>query len=159
LLTDQRKLFVQNAMSLNIATFDVGAAGPFSKLKLSQANFAKLVSKDPLPEQMRRGKTLFNSANSADQQYSMAGDFWMSCNYCHFDGFNFTNKQLMQAGLKDKFTNAVTGHVDVDKMIAGDPIAAYIDIIQKTQGGMGADSNGDNLTLVDKLKPPLEVGA
>ena len=158
LLVDGQTLYVQNAMSLDIAQFNTGPAGPFAKVKLENAHFADLVTTDPLTQTMRLGKTLFNNANMADNtKYPMAGDFWMSCNSCHFDGFNFTNKQLMQDGLKDKFTNAVTGHVDVPKMIAGDPIAAYLDIIQKTQGGMGSDSTNEAAAKVDIYSPGLAV--
>ena len=160
LLIDERDLFVQNAMSLDIASFDTGEVGPFAKIKLKQANFANLVSVDPLAKNLRLGKTLFNSANSAEfNGNAMAGDFWMSCNSCHFDGFNFTNRQLMQDARdsKDKFTSAVTGHVDVVKMIAGNPIAAYLDIIQKTQGGMGADITNEEAQLVDIHSPELSV--
>ncbi len=160
LLVAGRELFVQNAMSLDIAKFDTGAAGPFSKVKLTKESFAKLVSHDPLSAQMRLGKTLFNSANTADSpEYPMAGDFWMSCNSCHLDGFNFTNKQLMQDGKesKNKFNNAITGHVDTLKMIAGNPIAAYIDIIQKTQGGMGSDNTADKATPISIENPPLQA--
>ena len=159
LLIDGQELFVQNAMSLTLAQFDTGAAGPFAKLKLTQGNFADLVNHDPLPAQVRLGKTLFNQANSEkNKDHPMAGDFWMSCNSCHFDGFNFTNKQLMKDATKDKFSNAITGHVDTYKMIAGDPVAAYIDIIQKTQGGMGADpATSETLTAIDMLNPPVAV--
>lgn len=153
-----RELYVQNAMSLDVAKFDTGAVGPFAKLKLTQAEFAKLVTNDPLTKQLRLGKTLFNSANSAENaDMPMAGDFWMSCNSCHFDGFNFTNKQLMEDGKKDRFENALTGHVDVRKMIAGDPVGAYIDIIQKTQGGMGGDPRDDAPEPISVENPPVEA--
>jgi len=149
LLVKGQDLFVQNAMSLDLVKFDLGAPGPFSRLKLSDPEFAKLVSHDPISAAMRLGKTLFNRANTSDNpEYPMAGDFWMSCNSCHLDGFNFTNKQLMETGKKDRFSNAVTGHVDTVKMIAGDPVQAYIDIIQQTQGGM----NG-----IDADSPSVEV--
>jgi len=158
LIVSGRELYVQNAMSLDIAKFDTGAAGPFAKLKLSEKSFANLVSYDPLPAQLRLGKTLFNSANTAENpEMPMAGDFWMSCNSCHFDGFNFTNKQLMEDGKKDRFENALTGHVDVRKMIAGDPVGAYIDIIQKTQGGMGGDPREDAPEEISVENPPVEV--
>ena len=149
LLVDGTNLLVQNAMSLDLVQFDIGKPGPFSRLKLSNAHFANLVSHDPLAKQLRLGKTLFNNANTSDHpEQPMAGDFWMSCNSCHLDGFNFTNKQLMEAGKKDRFKDAVTGHVDTYKMIAGDPVSAYVDIIQKTQGGM---------TGVDYLQPSKTI--
>ncbi len=158
LLIDKQTLYVQNAMSLDIATFDTGASGPFAKLKLKQAKFASLVNKDPLTKMMRLGKTLFNNANTADYPDApMAGDFWMSCNSCHLDGFNFTNRQLMADAKKDRFNNAITGHKDAYKMIIGDPIAAYIDMIQKTQGGMGADPADKSTMLVDKLAPAESI--
>ena len=69
-------LYVQNAMSLDIAKFDLGKAGPFSKVKLNQAEFSHLVDADPLPEQLRLGKTLFNTANTREGgDFPMAGDF------------------------------------------------------------------------------------
>ncbi|MGF1696195.1 hypothetical protein L4C54_11040 [Vibrio lamellibrachiae] len=153
-----RDLFVQNAMTLDIVKFDIGKSGPFSKVKLAEEQFAKLVQHDPVAPQMRLGKTLFNSANMADSsEYPMSGDFWMSCNSCHIDGFNFTNRQLMEDGKKDRFKNALTGHVDVRKMIIGDPVGAYVDIIQKTQGGMGGDPREEEMPPVDVENPPLEV--
>ncbi len=139
LVIDGEELLVQNAMSLNLVSFDIGQPGPFSRLTLRHEHFASLVSLDPVDPLRRLGKTLFNRANTdADPQYPMTGDFWMSCNSCHLDGFNFTNKALMQDAQKNRFENAVTGHVDAHKMIAGNPVQAYIEIIQKTQGGMEA---------------------
>ncbi len=153
-----RDLFVQNAMSLDIVKFDTGAAGPFSKVKLIDEDFAKMVSRDPIAPQLRYGKTLFNNANMADNpDFPMAGDFWMSCSSCHMDGFNFTNRHLMEDGKKDRFENALTGHIDVTKMIAGDPVAAFIDIIQKTQGGMGGDPRETAIPAVNTTEPPLEA--
>ncbi len=63
----------------------------------------------------------------------------------------------MEDGKKDRFSNALTGHVDVRKMIAGDPVGAYIDIIQKTQGGMGGDPREEALPPVNVETPPLEA--
>jgi len=159
-LISGQELYVQKAMSLDISEFDIGKPGPFSKVKLKTAEFAALVSEDPVTPQMRLGKTLFNSANTAEGgEYPVAGDFWMSCNSCHLDGFNFTNRYLMQDGkdAKDRFENALTGHVDVIKMVVGDPVAAYVDIIQKTQGGLGGDPRDGKPELVDLTDVPVEV--
>ncbi|MCP5077123.1 MAG: hypothetical protein GY951_03590, partial [Psychromonas sp.] len=88
LLISEQNLYVQKAMSLDISQFDIGKPGPFSKVKVTNADFAQLVKQDPVLPQMRLGKTLFNSANTAKGgQYPVAGDFWMSCNSCHIDGF------------------------------------------------------------------------
>ena len=160
LLISGQELYVQKAMSLDISLFDIGKPGPFSKVKVKKAEFAPLVKQDPVPEQMRLGKTLFNSANTAEGgEFPIAGDFWMSCNSCHIDGFNFTNRYLMQDGrdAKDRFENAVTGHVDVIKMVVGDPVAAYVDMIQKTQGGLGGDPREGKPELVDPMNVPVEV--
>ncbi|GLQ32475.1 multiheme c-type cytochrome [Litoribrevibacter albus] len=143
-----RDLFVQQAMTLDLAKFDLGKGGAFSKVSLQDEQFAQLVATDPLSPQQRLGKALFNSANSDQYSPAMAGDFWMSCDSCHIDGFNFTNRFLLKDGQKDKYQNAITGHVNVRKMIAGDPVGAYIDIIQKTQGGMDS---------VDPDQPGIDV--
>jgi YVTN family beta-propeller protein len=151
-------LYVQNAMSHDLVSFDIGGQGPFAKVKLANAQFAKLISQDPVSAELRLGKTLFNLANSDKLASSaMAGDFWMSCNSCHFDGFNFTNKYLMADGTKEVKENALTGHVGLPNMIAGSPIEAYIDMIQKTQGGMGADPKKPELPKIDPKAPPAEV--
>ncbi len=158
LLIEGQDLFVQNAMSLDLVKFNTGAPGPFGKAKPVKPDFASLVGNDPLTGDMRLGKTLFNNANPTDYpDFPMTGDFWMSCNSCHFDGFNFTNRQLMQDGKKDRFDNALTGHSDVHKMIAGDPVGAYIDIIQKTQGGMGANPVTPEAEKVNIDNPPQEA--
>ncbi|MRI32799.1 hypothetical protein EOPP23_07355 [Endozoicomonas sp. OPT23] len=158
LLINGDDLFVQNAMSLNLVKFTTGGQGPFAKAKVKNKDFSTLVSKDPLSPEVRLGKTLFNSGNTLDNpEYPMAGDFWMSCNSCHFDGFNFTNKQLMADGQKDKKVNALTGHRDVVKMIAGDPVGAYVDMVQKTQGGMGANPAFSDVEKIDVNNPPTEV--
>ncbi len=158
LLINNDDLFVQNAMSLNLVKFNTGGPGPFGKAKVLDKDFAKLVNKDPLTPEVRLGKTLFNSGNSLDSpEFPMAGDFWMSCNSCHFDGFNFTNKQLMADGRKDKKVDALTGHRDLVKMIAGNPVGAYIKMIQNTQGGMGANPAFPEVQKVDFNNPPTEV--
>ncbi len=158
LITVNGTLYVQNAMSLDLVTFDISANGPFARVKLKNNAFAKLVNKDPLPPELRLGKTLFNNGNSDKYPTSpMAGDFWMSCNSCHLDGFNFTNKYLLADGAKDVSKNALTGHVDLPKMIAGSPIEAYISMIQTTQGGMGSDPAKPEITRVDPKAPSTEI--
>ena len=153
LVAAQSDLFVQNAMSLDLVRFDIGKPSPFSRLTLADAQFARLVALDPLPEQIRLGKTLFNQANTDDDpEHPMAGDFWMSCQSCHLDGFNFANRQLMQAAKKNRFDNATTGHISIPGMFAGKPIAASIDLIQKTQGGMpGIDPHQPGKELTKKM--------
>ncbi|MBL0708754.1 MAG: hypothetical protein JJW00_06900 [Sulfurimonas sp.] len=79
----------------------------------------------------------------------MAGDFWMSCSSCHFEGFNFTNGFLFESTkLQDKSKKANIGHDRLDGFISKAPLADYIRIIQDTQGGMGFDEKA-NIPLVD----------
>ncbi|WP_232784206.1 multiheme c-type cytochrome [Moritella sp. Urea-trap-13] len=158
LMSKGNTLYVQNAMSHDLVSFDISGQGPFAKVKLANAQFAKLINRDPIAPELRLGKTLFNLANSEKfENTAMAGDFWMSCNSCHLDGFNFTNKYLLADGTKNVKENAMTGHVGLASMIAGDPIEAYIDMIQKTQGGMGTDPKRPELPKVDPKSPSVEI--
>ncbi|OMH39110.1 cytochrome D1 domain-containing protein [Motiliproteus sp. MSK22-1] len=148
-------IYVQNAVSQDITKIDNGGNSTFARATVKNHPFYKTVKNDPLSPQQRLGVQLFNNGNSdkfADGP--MAGDFWMSCNSCHLDGFNFTNRFLMADGRtgKNKFEDAVTGHRDIIKMFAGAPESALADVIQKTQGGMGADDGNQEL---DPINPQL----
>ena len=89
----------------------------------------------------------------------MAGDFWMSCDSCHVDGFNFTNRYLMAAGDANPHgpnrspNGAITGHDNLKHMVGGDFIGDYIRMIQNTQGGLGEDTR-DQARPVDPDHPP-----
>ena len=161
LVVDADDIYVQNAMSLNLVKLSRGGRSAFSRVKLANDNFATLVTKDPLLGDLRRGKTLFNSANSDDfPKTPMAGDFWMSCQSCHLDGFNFTNGYLYRASPIDKYQDAVVGHRGLNNMIAGDHaedfVGDYLRIIRQTQGGMGADERDGALDVQPKA-PDLET--
>ncbi len=88
----------------------------------------------------------------------MAGDNWMSCNSCHLDGFNFTNRYLMAAHRQQSGDNAINGHANLANMVAGDFIGEYLRMTQQTQGGMGHDTR-DGAEAVDPAKPQPEVKA
>lgn len=134
-------IYVQNAMSLDMSRLDAGEPGPFSTVELAAATFARLVDNDPLPAPKRRGLRLFHSANTNDfPQSPMAGDFWMSCQSCHVDGFNFTNGYLFRDTTLDKAAQAMPGHINLATMVAGDFVGDYLRMIRDTQGGMGADT-------------------
>lgn len=150
-----RDIYVQNAMSLDINRLDAGEPGPFATVELAQEKFAALVSKDPLPEPYRRGLRLFNSANTDDfPETPMAGDFWMSCQSCHVDGFNFTNGALLRDTPLDKFADAVPGHRNMKTMVGGDFVGDYLRMVRDTQGGMGADTRfGTPVTDPDSPSP------
>lgn len=154
------RLYVQNAMSQDVSLLDASEKGPFARVKIQQAQLFKTVDIDPLSPELRAGTQLFHSANTDDfPEFPMTGDFWMSCNSCHLDGFNFTNRYLIEDGKagKDRFMDSVTGHQGVIKMIAGNPSAALAEIIQKTQGGLGADPQQENIKPVDPHKLPETV--
>jgi len=150
-------IFIQNAMSLDITQMTRGGEGPFARAKLVKPVFAKLVENDPLDPQLRRGKALFMSGNTNDDtDYPMAGDFWMSCQSCHLDGFNFTTGYMFRDTPTDKYDNALIGHQKLGNMVAGDFAGDYVRIIQETQGGMGFDER-DGAKKVDPAKLPEKV--
>jgi DNA-binding beta-propeller fold protein YncE len=154
---EAEKILVQNAISLDIDAI-APAVGSFGKAQVEQASIYKTVSRETQSElanqSQHRGNRLFNSANNNDNsQLPMAGDFWMSCNSCHLDGFNFTNKYLVENRGEDKYKNAILGHGRLNKMIVGDFLGDYLRIIQDTQGGMGHDVR-DGAIVVDPSSAP-----
>ncbi|MBP1933807.1 beta-propeller fold lactonase family protein [Ammoniphilus resinae] len=80
---DGNELFIHNAMSHDLAFIQTNADDPYGEVTLDADNL-KLVAKDPLPPLVRKGKTIFNSANS--DEYPITGNNWMSCVSCHSDG-------------------------------------------------------------------------
>ncbi|MCW9035132.1 MAG: hypothetical protein OQJ97_12995 [Rhodospirillales bacterium] len=157
LVVSRQDIFVQNAMSLDLVKLNRGGEGPFSRVKLAKSEFSQLVEKDPIPAALRRGKTTFNSGNTdKSKQFPIAGDFWMSCQSCHVDGFNFTNGYLYNSTPTDIYKNAVIGHKDLSKMVAGDFVGDYLRIIQGTQGGMGHDPR-DGADKPNLDKPPKNI--
>jgi DNA-binding beta-propeller fold protein YncE len=155
-------IYVQNAMSQNIDLI-VQQKASFFQAEVKQKALFNTVESDPVKPAKRRGAKLFNLANNnKNPEFPMAGDFWMSCNSCHLDGFNFTNRYLVENRGEDKYTNAILGHGNLNKMIVGDFLVDYLRIIQDTQGGMGGDKR-DGAMVVDpnsiltrsELKPAL----
>jgi len=157
IVVSDQDIYVQNAMSLDITKMSRGGTGPFARAKLVEPSFAKLIEKDPMLAAQRRGKTLFMSGNTTeDKDYPIAGDFWMSCQSCHVDGFNFTTGYLFRDSKVEKYENARIGHQKLGTMIAGDFAQDYVRIIRDTQGGMGGDLR-DGATDVDPEKMPNSV--
>lgn len=135
-------LYVQNAMSLDLSHFRREGNGPFARLALVKERFAETVANDPRAGSLRQGARLFYSGNTDDfPQTPMTGNFWMSCQSCHVDGFNFTNQYLFRdTPLPDKGQNVLIGHRHLDSMIAGNFVSDYVRILRDTQGGMGFDT-------------------
>ncbi len=138
-------IYVQNAARLDMTLLDSGGSHPFARVTVNKDSFSKVVQKDPLSKKLRLGKTLFNNGNTNTHKNTpMAGDFWMSCNSCHFEGFNFTNGFLFEDTKLDKHSDASIGHDNVDKgYISKSPLADYVRIARDTQGGMGADEKAE----------------
>ncbi|MDH2431483.1 YncE family protein [Pokkaliibacter sp. MBI-7] len=157
IVIDGDTLFVQNAQSLDVSRLNAGGGGTFARATVSDDHFALLVTKDAAAPDLRRGIRFFNLGNTfANKDYPMAGDNWMSCQSCHLDGFNFTNKYLQQAHAMAPADNALTGHENMMHMVSGDFLSEYIRMVQLTQGGFGADDR-DGARPVDPTQPPAEV--
>lgn len=151
-------LLVHNAMSRDLTRLYRGDDSPFARVRVGDPVWAR-TGPDRLNQNQRAGARLFHSGSTAkDSRYPMTGDFWMSCNSCHLDGFNFTNRYLMDAHQQPYADNAMTGHQRLENMIAGNFISDFIRIIQDTQGGMGHDQR-DGAEAVDPEQPPQVVAA
>ncbi|MCP9484092.1 hypothetical protein NNA36_19190 [Shimia sp. CNT1-13L.2] len=154
LVVGQDGLFVQNAMSLDLTRLKENDGS----IVVDRSVFSDLVETDPVEPEVRAGETLFHTGNTdRHSDFPMTGDYWMSCQSCHVDGFNFTNSYLFEDTAIDKYRYARIGHGNLAAMIAGDFIGDYVRIIQGTQGGMGHDGEGE-AEFVDAYDPPAEVG-
>ena len=159
---DNENIYVQNGATLDMSLLGSGGDHPFARVTLQKESFSKLVEKDPLPSAIREGKRAFNNANSDfNRLIPMSGDFWMSCNSCHFEGFNFTNRFLFKDTKLDKSKKTAIGHENLNGFISKTPLADYVRIARDTQGGMGADikaeitpANPDNMST--ELKKKME---
>lgn len=151
------ELFVQNGATLDLSRVDSGGNNPFATLSLKDRSFIKLLKSDPLAKNIREGKNLFNNGNSNfNKNYPMSGDFWMSCNSCHLDGFNSTNRYLFLDTKLDKFKKATIGHENISHFLTKTTLADFIKIARDTQGGMGADEKA-GIVKIDESNPPQEL--
>lgn len=151
LAIDGRDIFVQNAMSHELVRVDRGNTA--HEVSVADANFARTIRKDPLTPNRRLGARLFHSGNNDDfPNFPPTGNFRMSCASCHLDGFNFTNRYLMQAHGESEYNDAISGHAGLKTLIASDFTGDYLRIFQQTQGGMGQDSS-DGAVTVDPDQP------
>ena len=73
LSADGRRAYVHNALSNDVSMIDTRSLRELTRVKPTP---------DGLPDEIQRGKILFNSARSR----SMALDCWISCASCHPDG-------------------------------------------------------------------------
>lgn len=160
ILSDGEKIYVQNAMSLDITEIDTGGGGPFAEMQVTKKSFAPLSQKDRLDPNLRRGLRIFHLAKTdAFPKTPVAGTNWMSCSSCHLDGFNYTNGQLLRDTVRDDTVFAPMGHASIEKFVAGDVAGDYIRMIQNTQGGFGADTRFPDVAKVDPAAPSKIVAA
>lgn len=154
---DGKDIYVQNAMSLDITRLYSGGNGSFARVRVKDAVFAKVVKDDPMDKEMRLGKTLFNLANSDKYENNpMTGDFWMACASCHYEGFNGTNRFIINDATIDNTKDAVRGHRNLDSFFTRNFISDYVKIIKQTQGGYLANES-KNIQEVDGQNPSDEV--
>jgi len=160
IFVEENSLWVQQAQQGQLSEFSTAQNSRLERVRLLNASWAQLVvdaASDTSPNPLAQGRALFHSARTdADPNYPIAGDFWMSCNSCHLDGFNFTNRYLMDAFKLDKKQEARGGHKQLSNMISGAPVKDLIQIIQDTQGGLGHDQR-DGALMVDPNNPPPQV--
>jgi len=147
LLLKDSLLWIQQSIPQTLALFDRGGDNAFDRVSLVEPSWAQLADITS-SENINKGRAFFHSANTdLNPEHPIAGDFWMSCNSCHQDGFNFTNRYLMEAYGQDKHQDARAGHPGLSNMVSGDFVTDYLNIIQKTQGGMGEDDRDSALPL------------
>jgi Cytochrome c554 and c-prime len=159
LVVDGSDIYVQNTMGLDLSKLSTGGEDRFARVTIVAPSFTRLVAKDPLAPELRRGERIFTLANtSVFPDAPLTGNNWMSCSSCHVDGFNFTNRSLFRDTPVDKFHSAFTGHGTIEKLVAGDFIGDYIRMIRDTQGGMGADTRFATPST-DPDHPPAAVVA
>ncbi|GGX66141.1 multiheme c-type cytochrome [Saccharospirillum salsuginis] len=148
LVVDNDTLWVQNRQSLNLTRLTTGGDSPFARVRVTNADYARLSEADALTPMERRGSHLFHSGNTdRNPEYPMTGDFWMSCNSCHLDGFNLTNRYLMDDHAEDKSIRAISGHGGLSSLLSGESGPDLVRLIQDTQGGLGHDDR-DNARRV-----------
>ncbi len=85
LSNDGNELYVHNAMSHSLARIETGGNEAYAEAK-AKPETLRLIAKDSLPPLVRKGKTIFFSANSDKFAAPITGNNWMSCASCHADG-------------------------------------------------------------------------
>lgn len=157
LVVDGDTLLVQNRQSKTLTALTTGGDSPFARVRVTEAEFGRLSQGDALDAESRRGAELFHLGNTDRRpDYPMTGDFWMSCDSCHLDGFNLTNRYLMEAHGQAKSERALTGHGGLSTLLTGDSGPDLVRLIRQTQGGLGHDDR-DGARPVDPDRPPEAI--
>ncbi|MGG3914099.1 cytochrome c peroxidase [Rossellomorea vietnamensis] len=149
-------LYVHNAMSHDLATIDSGGSSTHSRAKKLQDNIS-LIKKDPLDPQVRKGKTIFYSANSDEFEADITGNNWMSCVSCHSDG-EINGLTLMTGrGQRNVPTNTRTAETGLFTWDGSrDDFTDYLLTVQGEMGGMMKYEPGEKLPAdVEKMYDDL----
>ncbi len=149
-------LYVHNAMSHDIATIDSGGASTHSRAKKVHDNIS-LIKKDPLDPDVRKGKTIFYSANSDEFEADITGNNWMSCASCHSDG-EINGLTLMTGkGQRNVPTNTRTSETGLFLWDGSrDDFTDYLLTVQGEMGGMMKYEPGEELPAeVEKMYDDL----
>lgn len=153
---DGETLYVHNAMSHDLATIDSGGASVHSRAKKLNDNIS-LIKKDPLDPQIRKGKTIFYSANSEEFEADITGNNWMSCASCHSDG-EINGLTLMTGkGQRNVPTNTQTSENGLFLWDGSrDDFTDYLLTVQGEMGGMMKYEPGEELPAdVEKMYDDL----
>nr|WP_231893472.1 beta-propeller fold lactonase family protein [Rossellomorea aquimaris] len=142
---DGETLYVHNAMSHDLATIRSGGTSSHARAKKLHDN-VKLIGKDPLDPQIRRGKTIFYSANSDEFAADITGNNWMSCVSCHSDG-EINGLTLMTGkGQRNVPTNTRTAETGLFLWDGSrDDFTDYLLTVQGEMGGMMEYDPGEEL--------------
>ncbi|MCA1055599.1 cytochrome c peroxidase [Rossellomorea aquimaris] len=142
---DGETLFVHNAMTHDLATIRSGGTSTHSRAKMQGENIL-LISDDPLDPQVRRGKTIFNSANSDEFAADISGNNWMSCVSCHSDGE--INGLTLMAGKGPRNVPTNTRAAETGVFLwdgSRDDFTDYLLTVQDEMGGMMEYEPGEEL--------------
>ncbi|MGR3763309.1 c-type cytochrome [Rossellomorea sp. NS-SX7] len=142
---DGETLFVHNAMTHDVASISSGGSSTHSRAKMEGGNI-RLIKNDPLDPQIRRGKTIFNSANSDEFAADITGNNWMSCVSCHSDGEVNGLTLMAGKGPRNVPTNTRASETGVFLWDGSrDDFTDYLLTVQDEMGGMMKYKPGEEL--------------
>ncbi len=133
---DGKTVYVNNAMSHDLAEISTGGDSPYARAKMKGENL-ELISKDPLSPLVREGKTIFYSANSEEFATGITGNNWMSCISCHADGETNGLTLMTPKGPREVPSNVLTTKTGLFMWDGSrDDFTDYILTVQGEMGGM-----------------------
>ena len=107
--------------SKSLTVIDIAGGSLVAHAKVVGGPFA-LVAKDPVDGAMREGLRAFTRANSTKGTLATTGNFWMSCNGCHLDGFVTANTMFFEhMAPADPTKDALIGHTGLRDFFSKSP--------------------------------------